>query len=103
MVRPADPKQGSQRQDDRDLVLGHLAPAGWPKALVVVAAIPPHNPGEQWVRRALGLLKALRGAHQPTLTTPISQDRLTGPQNRLSSDALRLSPRTKYSSAGIVT
>src|SRR5581483_3387929 len=99
MSRPADPQQRSQRQDDRDLVLGHLTPARRAGNLMVVAAVPAHDPRERGVRRTLGL----REAHGPTLTTPISQDRFTGPQKRLSSEAGRLSPSTKYSSGGMVT
>jgi hypothetical protein len=58
MFRPADPQQWSERQDDRDLVLGDLAAAGRPGAVVVVAAVPAHDPREQRVWSALGLFES---------------------------------------------
>ena len=75
------------------LVLYGLPPAASVSAVLVYHAIAIWVPG-------LGGLAAWLPTRRHRVTTPLIQLRLTGPQNRLSSDAALLSPITKYSPAG---
>jgi uncharacterized membrane protein YbhN (UPF0104 family) len=75
------------------LVLYGLPPAASVGAVLVYHAIAIWVPG-------LGGVAAWLPTRRQRVTTPLIQARLTGPQNRLSSDASLLSPSTKYSPAG---
>jgi uncharacterized membrane protein YbhN (UPF0104 family) len=75
------------------LVLYGLSPAASVGAVLVYHAISIWVPG-------MGGLAAWLPARRQRVTRPLIQARLTGPQNRLSSDTALLSPSTKYSPAG---